>query len=151
MPTSNIYIFILLIALIIMCFCLPSESQRSHLTSFTMKLKDKFHSPKIRRTPSNKKCKPPPEQPVKSPEKTVTKVVDDVSLKTWVILRQISTLLSLDVLKTLVLVTFFWPHLESKSIRGAWERSGQCFAVLQNNYRQDGGGQEGLGNASWFC
>uniref|UniRef100_A0A671PI64 CRK SH3-binding GNRP n=1 Tax=Sinocyclocheilus anshuiensis TaxID=1608454 RepID=A0A671PI64_9TELE len=50
-----------------------SESQRSHLTSFTMKLKDKFHSPKIKRTPSNKKSKPPPEQPVKSPEKTVTK------------------------------------------------------------------------------
>uniref|UniRef100_A0A9J8BSG5 CRK SH3-binding GNRP n=1 Tax=Cyprinus carpio carpio TaxID=630221 RepID=A0A9J8BSG5_CYPCA len=49
------------------------QSQRSHLTSFTMKLKDKFHSPKIKRTPSNKKSKPPPEQPVKSPEKTVTK------------------------------------------------------------------------------
>ncbi|XP_042617731.1 rap guanine nucleotide exchange factor 1-like isoform X3 [Cyprinus carpio] len=49
------------------------ESQRSHLTSFTMKLKDKFHSPKIKRTPSNKKSKPPPEQPVKSPEKTETK------------------------------------------------------------------------------
>uniref|UniRef100_A0A8C1M0Q9 CRK SH3-binding GNRP n=1 Tax=Cyprinus carpio TaxID=7962 RepID=A0A8C1M0Q9_CYPCA len=46
---------------------------RSHLTSFTMKLKDKFHSPKIKRTPSNRKSKPPPEQPVKSPEKTVTK------------------------------------------------------------------------------
>ncbi|XP_016430230.1 rap guanine nucleotide exchange factor 1-like [Sinocyclocheilus rhinocerous] len=51
------------------------ESQRSHLTSFTMKLKDKFHSPKIKRTPSNKKSKPPPEQPVKSPEKTVTKTL----------------------------------------------------------------------------
>uniref|UniRef100_A0A8C2A704 CRK SH3-binding GNRP n=1 Tax=Cyprinus carpio TaxID=7962 RepID=A0A8C2A704_CYPCA len=38
-----------------------------------MKLKDKFHSPKIKRTPSNRKSKPPPEQPVKSPEKTVTK------------------------------------------------------------------------------
>uniref|UniRef100_A0A8C2HXQ4 Rap guanine nucleotide exchange factor (GEF) 1a n=1 Tax=Cyprinus carpio TaxID=7962 RepID=A0A8C2HXQ4_CYPCA len=49
------------------------KSQRSHLTSFTMKLKDKFHSPKIKRTPSNKKSKPPPEQPVKSPEKTETK------------------------------------------------------------------------------
>ncbi|TRY64989.1 hypothetical protein DNTS_024655 [Danionella cerebrum] len=49
------------------------ESQRSHLTSFTMKLKDKFHSPKIKRTPSSKKSKPPPEQPPKSPEKTVNK------------------------------------------------------------------------------
>ncbi|XP_055024016.2 rap guanine nucleotide exchange factor 1 isoform X4 [Misgurnus anguillicaudatus] len=54
------------------------ESQRSHLTSFTMKLKDKFHSPKIKRTPSNKKSKPPPEQPVKSPEKTVTKSLNQL-------------------------------------------------------------------------
>ncbi|XP_078282185.1 rap guanine nucleotide exchange factor 1-like isoform X10 [Rhinoraja longicauda] len=30
------------------------DSQRSHLSSFTMKLKDKFHSPKIKRTPSKK-------------------------------------------------------------------------------------------------
>ncbi|XP_078082457.1 rap guanine nucleotide exchange factor 1b isoform X7 [Mustelus asterias] len=30
------------------------DSQRSHLTSFTMKLMDKFHSPKIKRTPSKK-------------------------------------------------------------------------------------------------
>uniref|UniRef100_A0A674DXG6 CRK SH3-binding GNRP n=1 Tax=Salmo trutta TaxID=8032 RepID=A0A674DXG6_SALTR len=29
-------------------------SQRSHLSSFTMKLKDRFHSPKIKRTPSKK-------------------------------------------------------------------------------------------------
>uniref|UniRef100_A0A8C1XTU3 CRK SH3-binding GNRP n=1 Tax=Cyprinus carpio TaxID=7962 RepID=A0A8C1XTU3_CYPCA len=72
-------IFFELIYLIITCFCLPSESQRSHLTSFTMKLKDKFHSPKIKRTPSNKKSKPPPEQPVKSPEKTETKVLEVVN------------------------------------------------------------------------
>uniref|UniRef100_A0A8C2HXI6 Rap guanine nucleotide exchange factor (GEF) 1a n=1 Tax=Cyprinus carpio TaxID=7962 RepID=A0A8C2HXI6_CYPCA len=44
-----------------------------------MKLKDKFHSPKIKRTPSNKKSKPPPEQPVKSPEKTETKVLEVVN------------------------------------------------------------------------
>ncbi|KAM4662777.1 rap guanine nucleotide exchange factor 1 isoform 6-T6 [Discoglossus pictus] len=31
-----------------------ADSQRSHLSSFTMKLKDKFHSPKIKRTPSKK-------------------------------------------------------------------------------------------------
>lgn len=31
-----------------------ADSQRSHLSSFTMKLKDKFHSPKIRRTNSKK-------------------------------------------------------------------------------------------------
>uniref|UniRef100_A0A8C7HZ60 CRK SH3-binding GNRP n=1 Tax=Oncorhynchus kisutch TaxID=8019 RepID=A0A8C7HZ60_ONCKI len=31
-----------------------SDSQRSHLSSFTMKLMDKFHSPKIKRTPSKK-------------------------------------------------------------------------------------------------
>ncbi|XP_053328364.1 rap guanine nucleotide exchange factor 1 isoform X3 [Spea bombifrons] len=46
-----------------------ADSQRSHLSSFTMKLKDKFHSPKIKRTPS-KKGKPadltakPEEKPV---------------------------------------------------------------------------------------
>uniref|UniRef100_A0A8C7L6K6 CRK SH3-binding GNRP n=1 Tax=Oncorhynchus kisutch TaxID=8019 RepID=A0A8C7L6K6_ONCKI len=34
-------------------------SQRSHLSSFTMKLMDKFHSPKIKRTPSKKVSKPP--------------------------------------------------------------------------------------------
>ncbi|KAL7980946.1 hypothetical protein Chor_002100, partial [Crotalus horridus] len=33
-------------------------SQRSHLSSFTMKLKDKFHSPKIKRTPSKKGKQP---------------------------------------------------------------------------------------------
>uniref|UniRef100_A0A452R169 Rap guanine nucleotide exchange factor 1 n=1 Tax=Ursus americanus TaxID=9643 RepID=A0A452R169_URSAM len=46
-------------------------SQRSHLSSFTMKLKDKFHSPKIKRTPS-KKGKPA-EVSVKNPEKPVSK------------------------------------------------------------------------------
>ncbi|XP_042536848.1 rap guanine nucleotide exchange factor 1 isoform X3 [Dipodomys spectabilis] len=43
------------------------DSQRSHLSSFTMKLMDKFHSPKIKRTPS-KKGKPT-EGSVKIPEK----------------------------------------------------------------------------------
>ncbi|XP_032163823.1 rap guanine nucleotide exchange factor 1 isoform X21 [Mustela erminea] len=47
------------------------DSQRSHLSSFTMKLKDKFHSPKIKRTPS-KKGKPA-EASVKNPEKPVSK------------------------------------------------------------------------------
>ncbi|XP_059747250.1 rap guanine nucleotide exchange factor 1 isoform X11 [Bos taurus] len=47
------------------------DSQRSHLSSFTMKLKDKFHSPKIKRTPS-KKGKPA-EVSVKIPEKPVNK------------------------------------------------------------------------------
>ncbi|XP_029424626.1 rap guanine nucleotide exchange factor 1 isoform X3 [Nannospalax galili] len=46
-------------------------SQRSHLSSFTMKLMDKFHSPKIKRTPS-KKGKPA-EVSVKIPEKPVNK------------------------------------------------------------------------------
>uniref|UniRef100_A0A8C0E4E1 Rap guanine nucleotide exchange factor 1 n=1 Tax=Balaenoptera musculus TaxID=9771 RepID=A0A8C0E4E1_BALMU len=45
--------------------------QRSHLSSFTMKLMDKFHSPKIKRTPS-KKGKPA-EVSVKIPEKPVNK------------------------------------------------------------------------------
>ncbi|XP_060056398.1 rap guanine nucleotide exchange factor 1 isoform X7 [Erinaceus europaeus] len=47
------------------------DSQRSHLSSFTMKLMDKFHSPKIKRTPS-KKGKPT-EVSVKIPEKPVNK------------------------------------------------------------------------------
>ncbi|XP_042564241.1 rap guanine nucleotide exchange factor 1 isoform X2 [Clupea harengus] len=49
------------------------NSQRSHLSSFTMKLKDKFHSPKIKRTPSKKTSKPPAENTVKTPEKHVNK------------------------------------------------------------------------------
>ncbi|XP_025033170.1 rap guanine nucleotide exchange factor 1 [Python bivittatus] len=47
------------------------DSQRSHLSSFTMKLKDKFHSPKIKRTPSKKGKQP--DLVVKSPEKVVNK------------------------------------------------------------------------------
>nr|XP_025744066.1 rap guanine nucleotide exchange factor 1 isoform X3 [Callorhinus ursinus] len=50
-------------------------SQRSHLSSFTMKLMDKFHSPKIKRTPS-KKGKPA-EVSVKNPEKPVSKEATD--------------------------------------------------------------------------
>ncbi|KAM5182836.1 rap guanine nucleotide exchange factor 1 isoform 12-T13 [Callospermophilus lateralis] len=51
------------------------DSQRSHLSSFTMKLMDKFHSPKIKRTPS-KKGKPA-EVSVKIPEKPVNKEARD--------------------------------------------------------------------------
>ncbi|XP_040601038.1 rap guanine nucleotide exchange factor 1 isoform X15 [Mesocricetus auratus] len=47
-----------------------ADSQRSHLSSFTMKLMDKFHSPKIKRTPS-KKGKPA--EVSKIPEKPVSK------------------------------------------------------------------------------
>ncbi|XP_038192169.1 rap guanine nucleotide exchange factor 1 isoform X4 [Arvicola amphibius] len=46
------------------------DPQRSHLSSFTMKLMDKFHSPKIKRTPS-KKGKPA--EVSKIPEKSVSK------------------------------------------------------------------------------
>ncbi|KAL0979730.1 hypothetical protein UPYG_G00188810 [Umbra pygmaea] len=49
------------------------DSQRSHLSSFTMKLMDKFHSPKIKRTPSKKASKPPLELSVKTAEKPVNK------------------------------------------------------------------------------
>uniref|UniRef100_A0A8D2DA43 CRK SH3-binding GNRP n=1 Tax=Sciurus vulgaris TaxID=55149 RepID=A0A8D2DA43_SCIVU len=52
-----------------------ADSQRSHLSSFTMKLMDKFHSPKIKRTPS-KKGKPT-EVSVKIPEKPVNKEARD--------------------------------------------------------------------------
>ncbi|XP_044515622.1 rap guanine nucleotide exchange factor 1 [Gracilinanus agilis] len=51
------------------------DSQRSHLSSFTMKLMDKFHSPKIKRTPS-KKGKPA-DVPVKTLEKPVNKEATD--------------------------------------------------------------------------
>ncbi|XP_072517768.1 rap guanine nucleotide exchange factor 1b isoform X6 [Salminus brasiliensis] len=51
------------------------DSQRSHLSSFTMKLMDKFHSPKIKRTPSKKGKQHPPEPAVKSTEKPVNKKV----------------------------------------------------------------------------
>ncbi|XP_055742189.1 rap guanine nucleotide exchange factor 1-like isoform X3 [Salvelinus fontinalis] len=49
------------------------DSQRSHLSSFTMKLMDKFHSPKIKRTPSKKVSKPPLERSVKTAEKPANK------------------------------------------------------------------------------
>uniref|UniRef100_A0A3B1KBI6 CRK SH3-binding GNRP n=1 Tax=Astyanax mexicanus TaxID=7994 RepID=A0A3B1KBI6_ASTMX len=48
-------------------------SQRSHLSSFTMRLIDKFHSPKTKRTPSKKTSKPPIERSVKNPEQQITK------------------------------------------------------------------------------
>ncbi|XP_078143270.1 rap guanine nucleotide exchange factor 1b isoform X2 [Centroberyx gerrardi] len=51
------------------------DSQRSHLSSFTMKLMDKFHSPKIKRTPSKKGKQLQPEPAVKSTEKPVNKKV----------------------------------------------------------------------------
>ncbi|XP_051040983.1 rap guanine nucleotide exchange factor 1 isoform X10 [Phodopus roborovskii] len=50
------------------------DSQRSHLSSFTMKLMDKFHSPKIKRTPS-KKGKPA--EVSKITEKPVSKEARD--------------------------------------------------------------------------
>uniref|UniRef100_A0A4W5Q7G3 CRK SH3-binding GNRP n=1 Tax=Hucho hucho TaxID=62062 RepID=A0A4W5Q7G3_9TELE len=49
------------------------DSQRSHLSSFTMKLMDKFHSPKIKRTPSKKVSKLPLEHGVKTAEKPANK------------------------------------------------------------------------------
>ncbi|XP_038192167.1 rap guanine nucleotide exchange factor 1 isoform X2 [Arvicola amphibius] len=51
-----------------------ADPQRSHLSSFTMKLMDKFHSPKIKRTPS-KKGKPA--EVSKIPEKSVSKEARD--------------------------------------------------------------------------
>ncbi|KAA0719717.1 Rap guanine nucleotide exchange factor 1 CRK SH3-binding GNRP [Triplophysa tibetana] len=51
-----------------------TESQKSHLSSFTMKLM-KFHSPKINRTPSKKGKQLQPVPTVKTPEKPVNKKV----------------------------------------------------------------------------
>ncbi|XP_068770841.1 rap guanine nucleotide exchange factor 1 isoform X5 [Struthio camelus] len=50
-----------------------ADSERSHLSSFTMKLKGKFHSPKIKRTPSKKGKQADPT--VKTPEKSANKNV----------------------------------------------------------------------------
>lgn len=58
-------------------FCLSrlsTDSQRSHLSSFTMKLKDKFHSPKIKRIPSKKGKQQQHEPPAKCTEKPANKV-----------------------------------------------------------------------------
>ncbi|KAG8432742.1 hypothetical protein GDO86_017110, partial [Hymenochirus boettgeri] len=54
-------------------FSFHPDSQRSHLSSFTMKLKDKFHSPKIKRTPSKKGKSA--ELTVKTEEKPVNKTL----------------------------------------------------------------------------
>lgn len=59
----------------VICLLLMSiDSQRSHLSSFTMKLMDKFHSPKIKRTPSKKGKQLQPEPAAKSTEKPANKV-----------------------------------------------------------------------------
>uniref|UniRef100_A0A8C8H5Q9 CRK SH3-binding GNRP n=1 Tax=Oncorhynchus tshawytscha TaxID=74940 RepID=A0A8C8H5Q9_ONCTS len=60
-----------------------SDSQRSHLSSFTMKLKDRFHSPKIKRTPSKKGKQLQVEPAVKSQEKPVNKVGGPRLLPKW--------------------------------------------------------------------
>ncbi|XP_072310722.1 rap guanine nucleotide exchange factor 1b isoform X15 [Eucyclogobius newberryi] len=51
------------------------DSQRSHLSSFTMKVMNKFHSPKIKRTPSKKGKQLQPEPVAKSTEKPANKKV----------------------------------------------------------------------------
>ncbi|XP_014899117.1 rap guanine nucleotide exchange factor 1b isoform X8 [Poecilia latipinna] len=55
--------------------CCCRDSQRSHLSTFTMILKDKFHSPKIKRTPSKKAKQLQPEPSAKSTEKPANKKV----------------------------------------------------------------------------
>lgn len=55
-------------------FSCPKDSQRSHLSTITMILKDKFHSPKIKRTPSKKGKQAQPEPAAKSAEKPANKV-----------------------------------------------------------------------------
>uniref|UniRef100_A0A3Q3AD82 CRK SH3-binding GNRP n=1 Tax=Kryptolebias marmoratus TaxID=37003 RepID=A0A3Q3AD82_KRYMA len=53
----------------------PVYSQRSHLSTLTMILKDKFHSPKIKRTPSKNRKQLQPEPAAKSTEKPANKKV----------------------------------------------------------------------------
>ncbi|XP_053230931.1 rap guanine nucleotide exchange factor 1 isoform X2 [Podarcis raffonei] len=71
-----------------------ADSQRSHLASFTMKLKDKFHSPKIKRTPSRKGKQP--DLMVKTPEKVVNKNL------TWLEEREKDVVSALRYFKTIV-------------------------------------------------
>uniref|UniRef100_A0A672IC58 CRK SH3-binding GNRP n=1 Tax=Salarias fasciatus TaxID=181472 RepID=A0A672IC58_SALFA len=52
---------------------ISKNSQRSHLSTFTMILKDKFHSPKIKRTPSKKGKQLQPEPAAKNTEKPTNK------------------------------------------------------------------------------
>uniref|UniRef100_A0A8C4W2B1 CRK SH3-binding GNRP n=1 Tax=Gopherus evgoodei TaxID=1825980 RepID=A0A8C4W2B1_9SAUR len=78
-------------------YCLLSEfsdSQRSHLSSFTMKLMDKFHSPKIKRTPSKKGKQA--DLTVKTPEKPVNKNL------TWLEEKEKEVVSALRYFKTIV-------------------------------------------------
>uniref|UniRef100_A0A8C3SQS0 CRK SH3-binding GNRP n=1 Tax=Chelydra serpentina TaxID=8475 RepID=A0A8C3SQS0_CHESE len=71
-----------------------SNSQRSHLSSFTMKLMDKFHSPKIKRTPSKKGKQA--DLTVKTPEKPVNKNL------TWLEEKEKEVVSALRYFKTIV-------------------------------------------------
>uniref|UniRef100_A0A8C0GJG6 CRK SH3-binding GNRP n=1 Tax=Chelonoidis abingdonii TaxID=106734 RepID=A0A8C0GJG6_CHEAB len=74
--------------------CIRSNSQRSHLSSFTMKLMDKFHSPKIKRTPSKKGKQA--DLTVKIPEKPVNKNL------TWLEEKEKEVVSALRYFKTIV-------------------------------------------------
>ncbi|NXD14713.1 RPGF1 factor, partial [Nothocercus nigrocapillus] len=74
------------------------DSERSHLSSFTMKLKGKFHSPKIKRTPSKKGKQV--DLTVKTPEKSANKVSKGFK-RTWPLKKE--------VLKFLIFLPFFPP------------------------------------------
>nr|XP_008167364.1 rap guanine nucleotide exchange factor 1 isoform X11 [Chrysemys picta bellii] len=71
-----------------------ADSQRSHLSSFTMKLMDKFHSPKIKRTPSKKGKQA--DLTVKTPEKPVNKNL------TWLEEKEKEVVSALRYFKTIV-------------------------------------------------
>ncbi|XP_042334390.1 rap guanine nucleotide exchange factor 1 isoform X5 [Sceloporus undulatus] len=71
-----------------------ADSQRSHLSSFTMKLMDKFHSPKIKRTPSKKGKQP--DLLIKTPEKVVNKNL------TWLEEKEKDVVSALRYFKTIV-------------------------------------------------
>uniref|UniRef100_A0A8C8SM69 CRK SH3-binding GNRP n=1 Tax=Pelusios castaneus TaxID=367368 RepID=A0A8C8SM69_9SAUR len=70
-------------------------SQRSHLSSFTMKLMDKFHSPKIKRTPSKKGKQP--DLVEKTPEKPVNN-----NLVIWLEEKEKEVVSALRYFKTIV-------------------------------------------------
>ncbi|XP_067398015.1 rap guanine nucleotide exchange factor 1 isoform X1 [Emydura macquarii macquarii] len=72
-----------------------ADSQRSHLSSFTMKLIDKFHSPKIKRTPSKKGKQT--DLVVKTPETPVNK-----NLILWLEEKEKEVVSALRYFKTIV-------------------------------------------------
>lgn len=94
-----------------LCFFF-SESQKSHLSSFTMKLM-KFHSPKIKRTPSKKGKQLQVEPTMKTPEKPVNKVEQLYTTLQHTLVIQIYTNLFTHTLDKLYTILQNYTHTHS--------------------------------------